>query len=175
MYPLRMHPLMIELCKFHEMLWRKDHPEHDSDFYAVEIAKAFLQSAAERGLARLVKDAKDDLIWEATPRIFRDLDLRALQLPRPPQDDEGPEYCPGADKRTVQITISEELIRDLDWMTAELLDYADDMERAIGVFHGLRQRAFDLLDAIGEGPFKGLQLKQAETPARDISQPPPNG
>ena len=50
MYPTRMDPLMIELCNFHEMLWRKDHPEHD--FYAAEIAIAFLQSADERGLAR---------------------------------------------------------------------------------------------------------------------------
>ncbi len=68
MYPLGMDPLMRELCKFHEKLWRKDHPEHDSDIYAVEIAKAFLQSAAERGLARLVEDADGHLIWEATPK-----------------------------------------------------------------------------------------------------------
>jgi hypothetical protein len=170
MYPLGMDPLMRELCKFHDKLWRKDHPEDDSDFYAVEIAKAFLQSAAERGLARLVEDEKGDLIWEATPRVFRDLDLSALQLPRPPQDDEEPEYCPGADKRTVQITISEELIRDLDWMTAELLDHADDMERAIEVFHALRQRTFDLLEAM-----KGFQPKQPETSERDMSEPPPSG
>src|SRR6266487_5149468 len=173
MYPLGMDALMIELCKFHEKLWRKDHPEHDSDIYAVEIAKAFLRSAAERGLARLVEDADGHLIWEATPRIFRD--LGELRLPRPPQDDEEPEYCPEADKRTVQITISEELIRDLDWMTAELLDHADDMERAIEVFHGLRQRAFDLLEAIGEDPLKGCQTKQAETPERDMSEPPSSG
>jgi len=173
MYPLGMDPLMRELCKFHEKLWREAHPEDDSDLYAVEIAKALLQSAAERGLARLVKGPEGDLVWEATPKIFRD--LGELRLPRPPQDDEGPEYCPGADKRTVQITISEELIRDLDWMTAELMDHADDMERAIEVFHGLRQRAFDFLEAIGEDPLEGLQLKQAETAERAIPQPPPKG
>src|SRR6266702_3552103 len=82
MYPLGMDPLMIELCKYHEKLWRKDHPEHDSDFYALDIVKAFLQSAAERGLARLVKGPEGDLIWEATPKIFRD--LGELRLPRPP-------------------------------------------------------------------------------------------
>jgi hypothetical protein len=173
MYPLGMDPLMRELCKFHEKLWRENHPEDDSDLYAVEIAKAFFQAAAERGLARLVKGPEGDLIWQATPKVFRD--LGKLRLPRPPQDDEGPEYCPGADKRTVQITISEELTRDLDWMTAELLDHADDMERAIEVFHALRQRAFDLLEAIGEDPLKGFQPKQAETPERDMSEPPPSG
>ena len=176
MYPLGMDPLMIELCKFHEKLWRKDHPEHDSDIYAVEIAKAFLQSAAERGLARLVEDADGHLIWEATPKIFRDLgELCAPQLLGPPQDDEEPPDCAEEDKRPVQITVPKELVRDIDWMTAELLDHADDMERAIEVFHALRQRAFDLSEAIGEGPFKGLQLKQAGTPERDISEPPPNG
>ncbi len=135
MYPLGMDPLMRELCKFHEKLWRENHPEDDSDIYAVEIAKVFFQSAAERGLARLVKGPEGDLIWEATPKIFR----------------------------------------DLDWMTAELLDHADDMERAIEVFHGLRQRAFDLLEAIGEDPLKGCQTKQAETPERDMSEPPSSG
>jgi hypothetical protein len=165
MYPIEMDPLMRELCKFHEKLWRKDHPEHDFDIYALEIAKAFLQSAAERGLARLVNGQEGNLIWQATPKIFRDLgQVRSPQLLGPPQDDERPEYCPGADKRTVQITISEELIRDLDWMTAELMDHADDMERAIEVFHGLRQRAFDFLEAIGEDPLAGIQPEQAENP-----------
>jgi len=49
------------------------------------------------------------------------------------------------------------------------------MERAIEVFHGLRQRAFDFLEAIGEDPLEGLQLKQAETAERAIPQPPPKG
>jgi hypothetical protein len=39
----------------------------------------------------------------------------------------------------------------IDWMTAELLDHADKMERA-EVFQALRQRAFDLLEAIGQEP-----------------------
>jgi hypothetical protein len=48
------------------------------------------------------------------------------------------------------------------------------MERAIEVFHALRQRAFDLLEAIGEDPLKGLRPVQAETPERNLSEPPPN-
>jgi hypothetical protein len=52
------------------------------------------------------------------------------------------------------------MVRDLDWMTAELLDHADKMERAIEVFHALRQRAFDLLEAIGEDPLAGIQPEQ---------------
>jgi hypothetical protein len=48
--------------------------------------------------------------------------------------------------------VTKELVTDVDWMTAELLDHADKMERAIEVFQALRQRAFDLLEAIGQEP-----------------------
>ncbi len=173
MYPLEMDPLMRELCKFHEKVWRKDHPEGDSDLYAVEIAKAFLQSAAERGLARLVKDAEGDLNWEATPKIFCDLGELHIQLPEPSQNGDEPADSE-RNGRTMHITLPEEVIRDLDWMTEELLNHADDMEKAIEVFHALRQRDFDLLDAIGEGPFKGIRPVQAEPPERNLSEPPPN-
>ena len=173
MYPTRMDPLMNELCNFHEMLWRKDHPEHD--FYAAEIAIAFLQSADERGLARLVKGPGGDLIWQATPKIFRDLgEIRTPQRLGSPQNTEEPDGA-GDDECTVKITIPKQLVRDLDWMTAELMNHADDMERAIQVFHGLHQRAFDLLEAIGEDPLKRFEPKQAETPEQDLSKLPPSG
>jgi hypothetical protein len=167
MYPLGMDRLMIELVRFHEKLWRENHPEHDFDTNEVEIAKGFLHAAGESGLARLVKGREGDLIWQATPRLFHD--LGKVRIPRPAPDEEVPEDCAGAERQAVQITISEKLIRDVDWMTAELMDHAEDMERAIEIFHGLRQRAFDLLEAIGEDPLKGFRPKQPKTPEEDLS------
>jgi hypothetical protein len=165
---------MRELCIYHGQLWRKDHPD-ESVVVDFEVAKAFVQSAAERGLARLVKNERGDLVWEATPKIFRDLgEIRVPQLHQP-QDDEEPARCAEEDKRAVQLAVPMGLVRDIDWMTAELLDHAATIDRAIEVFHALRQRALDLWEAIGEDPLGGIQPEQAESPERDPSESPPSG
>jgi hypothetical protein len=169
-----MSPLMRELCIYHGQLWRKDHPD-ESVVVEFEVAKAFVQSAAERGLARLVKNEQGNLVWEVTPKIFRDLgEIRVPQLHQP-QDDEEPAHDAEEDQRAVQLAVPKGLVRDIDWMTAELVDYVDTIYRAIEVFHALRQRAFDLLEAIGEDPLGGIQREQAESPERDLSEPPPSG
>jgi hypothetical protein len=51
--PCGMTPVMRELFKFHEKLWREDHPDR-SDVSDFDIAKAFIKLASDRGLARLV-------------------------------------------------------------------------------------------------------------------------
>jgi hypothetical protein len=159
----QMSPLMRELCIYHRQLWRKDHPD-ESVIVDFEVAKAFFQSAAERGLARLIKNEQGDFVWEATPKIFRDLgEIRVPQLHQP-QDDEEPAHRAEEDQRVVQIAVPKEVVRDIDWMTAELLDHHETIDRLIEVFHALRQRAFDLLEAIGEDRLGGFQSKQAQNP-----------
>src|SRR5438105_3541186 len=145
--PVGMTPAMRELFKFHEKIWREDHPER-SDVTDFDIAKAFIKLASERGLTRLVKNADGDLVWEPTRRLFRELgDLPVSSLEQQAEEFVEPEKAE-EDQTSVQIKVPKELVRDVDWMTAELLDHADKMERAIEVFQALRQRAFDLLDAI---------------------------
>jgi len=166
MYPLEMNPLMRELCSYYGQLWRK-HYYGGFGLADVEIAKAFLQSAAEHEWARLVKTELGELVWEATPKIFRDIGgLDALRFPRQSPGDEEVKEC--AEDGQIQIHKTKRLVRDLDGIADLLMYHADNLQEALEVLSALRQLAFHLLAAIGEDPFKGFRPKQ-----REIPQPPP--
>ncbi len=175
MYPLEMNPLMRELCAYYGQLWRAKCPfESDLDLDDAEIAKAFLQSAAEIGLARLVETEPGHAVWEATPMVFHDIGgLDPLWFRRRSPGDEEINEC--AEDGRIKMRKTKKLVRDLDQIADRLMYTADEMAEALGAFSRLRQLAFHLSVAIGEDPFKDFRPKQAETPEQNVSKPPPGG
>ena len=174
MYPLsEMSPLVRELCIYYGQLWQKSRP-FGSDLEDAEIAKAFLRSAAEVGLVRLAKTELGNSVWEATPKMFRDIGgLHELWAPRESPSNE--EVKESAEDGRVQIQKTKKLVRDLDRIADRLMYTADEMQEALEALSTLRQLAFHLLEAIGDDPLKGFRPKQAETPEQGTSESPPSG
>jgi hypothetical protein len=169
-----MSPLMRELCIYYGRLWREMCPlESDLELDDAEIAKAFLQSAAGVGLARLVETESGHGVWEATPMVFHDIGgLHPLWFRRQSPGDEEMEGC--AENGQTHIHKTKKLVRDLDRIADRLMYTADEMQEALEALSSLRQLAFRLLVAIGDDPLKGFRFQEAGTPERDISEPPPS-
>jgi hypothetical protein len=145
--------------------------ESDLELDDAEIAKAFLQSAAGIGLARLVETEPGHGVWEATPMVFRDIGgLHPLWFRRPSPGDEEVEGC--AEDGPIQISKVKKRVRDLDRIADRLMYTADEIAEALEALSALRQLAFHLSEAIGDDPLKGFQPKKAETPGQDVSKPP---
>jgi hypothetical protein len=148
MSPLNeMNPLMRELCLYYGQLWRQNRP-FESDWDDAKIAKTFLESVAQVGLARRVETELGEVVWQATPQIFSDIGGLHTFRPRYEEEKE-PE-----DGR-IQISKTKKLVRDLDRIAERLMYTSDEMLGAIEVLSALRQVAFHLLDAIGESPTGG--------------------
>jgi len=163
-YLSEMSPLMRELCIYHGKLWRENRP-FESDLDDAEIAKTFLQSAALAGLARRVETEVGDVVWEATPMIFHDIEGLHTFRPR----DEEEKEC--AEDGPIQISKVKKRVRDLDRIAERLMYTSDEMQAAIEALSALRQTVFHLSVAIGEDPWP----KKGEAPEQDGSKPPASG
>jgi len=170
-----MSPLMRELCLYYGRLWRQKCPfESDLELDDAEIAKVFLQSAAEIGLARLVETESGHAVWEATPMVFHEIGgLHPLWFrPQSPGDEKVEE---STEDGQTPIRKTKKLVRDLDRIADRLMYTSDAMAEALEALSALRQLSFHLLVAVGDDPLIGYRVKQSEAPERDISEPPPPG
>jgi hypothetical protein len=94
MQPRRMDPLLREMCKFYDQLWRSNNPGDAELMPKSVLTSAFLRAMSETGRARLVMGEDGRPIWKATEKLVRHLGPEAASLQPCPARDPCPSGNP---------------------------------------------------------------------------------
>jgi hypothetical protein len=86
-----MDPLLTEMCKRYEQLWRKQLPGLAKQLGKGGFDVAFLATLTDRGLAKLVVEENGQEIWKATQKLVRDVAPELAKLQPSPAPDYEPQ------------------------------------------------------------------------------------
>ena len=91
MVAVRMDPLLTEMCKRYEELWRRQVPGVAKQLGKGGFDVAFLATLTDRGLAKLVAEENGREIWKATQKLVRDVGPELVKLQPSPAPDYEPQ------------------------------------------------------------------------------------